>query len=408
MRFHFLPRSPSLAGVGLTLALLLGPSMSAHAQWAVIDAMAVKGLQAVVDAVRGNATAIQSATSNAAKQIAESNANLQSRMEMDRQEDRFRHPTGCDVVAASRGMADTFRLGGGGAGSYGGPGSRPGFKSGSPNIDTVLKQLATGNTYRPSAEVQAAQGAAGACELFGDSGSQVAWRSEACERAGFARKKGDYPRADITSATVFMGPQKTAEPTEFRKYFTLTDDKERTAYSMYVRNISSPIEPRALTQNELRTEAGRQYMAFYDAYKARLSMSMAPYDAIATSREQRVQTKAIIEQLLRSDTSKNYVKTYLDANVKDWDTKGISQDELLNLEVERRYMNKDWHVNMAGLPGEPLAKEQAILTAFQNVLLWRMIQAQDMSNAVLGNISATLVRQEMSPQLNALAKAVAR
>lgn len=384
----------------LALAAGLAAAVPAHAQWAVIDAMAVKGLQAVVDAVRGNATAVQSATTNAAKQISESNANLASRMEIDRQEDRFRHPTGCDVVAASRGMADTFRLGGGV--------KQASFKTGSGNFDKVWRESATGNVGRGTPMVQAAQGAAGGCELFGDSGERLAWRSEQCARAGMSTKAGMFPRADISASTVLSGPQLTTDPDRQRRRLTLSSPEESAAVAAFVRNVSSPIEPRALTQAELRTEAGRQYLAFYDAYKARMSMSVAPLNAMAAAREQRPQTKPIIEQLLRADSSKNYVRTYLDVNVPQWDTKGISQDELLNLEVERRYMNKDWHVNMAGLPGEPLAKEQAVLTAFQNVLLWRMIQAQDLSNAVLGNISATLVRQEMSPQLNVLAKAVAR
>jgi hypothetical protein len=72
---------------------------------------------------------------------------------------------------------------------------------------------------------------------------------------------------------------------------------------------------------------------------------------------------------------------------------------MINLEAERRYLNKDWHTKMASLPPEAHIKEQTTMQAFQVMLLARIYDKLDQLNVVAGQATATQVRQEMVPQL---------
>jgi hypothetical protein len=81
---------------------------------------------------------------------------------------------------------------------------------------------------------------------------------------------------------------------------------------------------------------------------------------------------------------------------------------MMNLEVLKRYANSNYFVSVAAMPAATVAREQLLAQSLTNALLWRLIQSTETSGVVQGQAVAATVRQEMTPQLNALYAAAVR
>jgi hypothetical protein len=95
----------------------------------------------------------------------------------------------------------------------------------------------------------------------------------------------------------------------------------------------------------------------------------------------------MLNQLVQSQQG-NFVKTYLNREAPGWSSKGISEDELMNLEVTRRYMNMDWQTRMAAASPEEVAREQLQLTAVQKVLVLGLQRETRENGLLLGTVTA--------------------
>ncbi len=381
----------------LIAAALLGAS-AAQAQWAVYDNRVETAVKALVDAVRSSAQTGSMASTNAAGEIIKGVSDAQAAAEIRQLDDKYRlSPTACSAVASARGTADAIRTaGGGGGGGRGGGGSRDAAPGAVKAMEEAIL-VAEGHKPVPSLEVSSSVAVMGACETFVKNGM----RAKRCADAGFSAKGTiGYENADILAQTLIDGPQ---DGVSYRRRLTINPrSKEETAVRALARNLNTPLELRELTSAQSKSDAARQYYAFKDSYEARISMASSPVDSFKSNRMASKLLIPVVEQLLKADASKAYVTKYLSANVPDWKKDGISVDEFMNLEVERSYMNEDWHKTIAGYPGEPVAKEQLLQTALQNVLLWRMTQSVERLALVSGQTAASLVRQEMTPTLNYL------
>jgi len=148
-------------------------------------------------------------------------------------------------------------------------------------------------------------------------------------------------------------------------------------------------------------------MALRDSYDAAMSLAMKPVRDQAMLMRANTSTKDIVNQLLQSDDAP-FVKSYLQKAYPNYANDGISINELVNLEAERRYRNPQWLVRMSSAPDRQLLQEQVQLQAVQ---LWMMSMALERLQqiAVLqGNVAAAMVRQEKLPTLVAAHKAAQR
>lgn len=393
----------SLAGI--FVAVVCG---SAQAQWAVYDFKVDQGVRAVVDAVRASAQTATSMQMRAAEQISNS-VNLQNtELAKLRVANGYMLPDPCSAVAGTAGTSAANRTASPhalGSGRDGAPRVR---RTGNPTLNKVL-DVAQGKAPPEDPVSQSVAGFAAACQSFASPGN---YRADACEQAGL--KPGEKslklePDADIKASTLFDGPMNKGEA--FRKKLTINFDGQEPAsiaVEAYAVRLNTPVELGALRATELKTDEGRRYMNFKDTYDARMSLGEEPVRRLILNRSANPNTIKVIRQLLVSDVTSSHAQQYLAEHYPNWEKTGISNDELMNLQVELRYMNIDWYRNMANVLSDPAQKEIINMMAFDQTMRWRQLQELQTMNVLLGQLVSTSVRQEMTPQLNALHEAALR
>lgn len=357
---------------------------------------------AIVNALRGSTQTLAEQQAKSAELLAQSQQRTNTQMETERQEARFAVPDACAVVAASRGLQDAVRgtpSMAGGVGRGGGGGARSASGGVTQEMQRAL-DISAGRVPAPSPEQQASLAAAGACNSFA-SGAANPVRGQSCQLAGFsANASNGHPDADIRAETLLDGPQRASTAGGFKRKLTVDPDgAERQAVEAYLRNLSVPVDFPQLSKAELARPAGRQYIAYRDAFEARIALAEKPAKQMAQNRVASAALLPVIRQLLASEVTGPFVKEYLDKAYPNWATRGVSVDEMMTLESERRYLNKEWHAKMAGLPPEAHVKEQTTMMAFQVMQMQRIADKLDLIAVVMGQGAATQVRQEMVPQL---------
>lgn len=406
-------RARHFTSLVLAALMLAGPS----SVWAACDGCVVSAVDranqaivqavttmtnSIVNALRGSTQTLATQQAKSAEMVAESNQRTQTRMETERQQTQYELPDACSVVAPSRGMQEAARgapaLGGGiGRGSGGGPRAA----SGGVNNDMQRAlDISAGRVEAPAPEQQASLAANGACGSFVSTSANPV-RGSTCTAAGFrASASNGHPDADIRAETLFDGPQRAQTAADFKRKLTVDPDgAERQAVEAYLRNLGTPIDLPQLSKAELARPVGRQYIAYRDAYEARMAIAEKPAKILAQNRTANPALLPVVKQLLVSEVTGAFAKDYLDKAYPRWATRGVSIDEVINLEAERRYLNKDWHLKMASLPPEAHVKEQTTMMALQVLLTARLYEKLDTLNVLTGQAAATQIRQEMVPQL---------
>lgn len=354
--------------------------------------------QSLTMTLKGIQSADAAAISRAAELTTDAVNRVASTTERTRAMARFGYTDPCSIPAAAAGMSETLRTASGGGSGYGRGGTRAGGVPNAGASSSMNKALdqAAGREPAPAPEIQAVVAAKGACETFASGGV----RGAACQAAGFATaNSGGHANADIMAATLLDGPQGT-NLSPHKRYTVDATGKDALALAAFMRNIASPLNLRDLEKGELRTDEGRRYLALKDNYEARISLAERPMRRHIGMITANAKTIPVINQLLESGQG-NFVAKYLSTAAPNWQTKGISSDEMMNLEVERRYMNLDWQARMAAASPEEVVREQLQLTALQNVLLWRLHQEQRETGVAIANLAAAQVRAEMIPQMRA-------
>jgi hypothetical protein len=389
--------------LSIALAAML-VSAGVSAQWAVYDAQAAKGLQTVVDALRNSGQASASVQSKATEQAANAVTDAHATDAMRRAERDYQLQNACGAIAGTRGLANVSRVND----PNGTFRRRIGAPPGASSSLTKAINIGAGVESAPPVEVQSSLSVKGSCETFVNRASA---RGVACESSGTSPRAaiGVEDDADIKSETLFRGAALAGEAP--RKKLTIeANDQKPEFFSLAAlrRNLFQPLQLRVLSSGELQTGPGRQYTTMKDAYEARSSMAQHPFDSFVQRRIENKATIGAVDQMLNSPVDAAYVQNYLQLNgLTEWRNRGISPDELENLEVERRYMNIDWHKNLAQQPGDPVMKEMAVMKAYDQVMMLRLLDSVSRANVAAGQIASTLNRMEMTPQLNALHGAAA-
>jgi hypothetical protein len=398
--------SANAACDGCVVSAVNGARATLSANLMALNASVTAQTTAIVAAISGSTSTLATQQARAAEMQVQGNQRTNSTMEMNRQEDRYIVADGCNVMANSRGTADAARAGGGGGVGRGGGGSGATGVSG--DMQRAIS-ISAGRESAPSPEVQAALAVPGACSSFVSSAADPL-RAQTCTLAGYsASASNGNPNADIRAETLFDGPQRSTDPARLVRRLTIDGDgPDASAVMAYLRNLNTPVDLRALKRAELQTDEGRQYMLYRDAYEARMSLAEKPARVMNANMTANRLLSPVVEQMLESPVTGPFVRNYLNKNYPRWQARGISMAELTNLEAERRYMNADWHIQMASLPPEAHVKEQTTMMALNTVLLTRILERLEQGNVIAGQASATQVRAEMMPQLIQLHSAASK
>lgn len=382
--------------------------------FAALNTTVVSGFVALATTVKGVGTEVSQASTEGSKLVANANTRVTYDVARNEVASRYAVTNPCSVLVSSAGMAETARgaygagasFGRGGMG-YGAGAGQSGVRAGSGGASADLARsigISKGAEAAPAPEVTAKLAASGACSAFA-SGTRAA----ACRAAALPTGNSNtFANADVNADTLFDGPQKAGART---KKYTIDDadgSMERTAIEAFVRNMGTPLEMRMPGAGELKSDAGRRFLAIKDNFEARMSFAERPIRRQIGMLAPNAESLKVIATLLESDDAA-WVTDYLNKAYPNWRAKGISSDEMMNLEVERRYMNKAWAIRVAAkMTPEQVAKEQVLMTAFQNVLLWKGIQESRENGLMLGGLNAATVRAESMPELRAAHAAATR
>lgn len=360
----------------------------------------------LVDAIKGSTQAETAATTASGKLVADGNTKTATEVEKAKIDISAEPLDPCGVSAAARGGsgAATNRPTGGGRGGGGG-GNSP--TAGATSDMARALKISSGALPAPAPEIAAAIAAKGACGTFAKDGL----RAEACRAAGFSvGASSGFPDADIQAETLFDGPQTASDKTSgVNRKLTIKsgNSPERTAVESFIRNLETPLDLRTLTANEINSEAGRNYMALRDSYDAALSLATKPVRDQQSLITANKMTLPVLKQLSKSEDAK-YVIARLNASYPAWKSDGVSFAELMQLEADRRYLNEDWHVRMAGANEKQLLAEQVQLQAFAGWMNVSMLERLQQQAVIQGTTAGAALRSEKMPQLIAAHRAAKR
>ncbi|QYY33716.1 hypothetical protein K2O51_31225 (plasmid) [Cupriavidus pinatubonensis] len=352
----------------------------------------------VVKAIGEQGKLLATQAAKAADQVSTTTRGTTSETERNRTQNRY--------PATQCGVTSTAKAGGGGGGSSAGTGVGEGT-GGAPSAK---------NTYTPrqitAAEVarkeqlppsdpnkQAADIGIGSCGTFaggGSIGDQV--RRFLCRGAGVSpSNRNRFIDADIRADTLFDGPQQLGA--EKRRLTIDPVGDEGEALSAYLNNVGDPLPPRMVGAEELKTPTGQAYLGLKNIYEARMSLAKKPANDYGAWLLARSGNKAAAQQMTKDADTGAWVQKYLDTNFPAWTSKGVSDADLLNLEVEKRVGNEDWYKLMTAGGPEIQAREHLYVAALGQRIAFLALQEQKRTNVLLGQISAGLLQQNLRPVL---------
>ena len=209
---------------------------------------------------------------------------------------------------------------------------------------------------------------------------------------------GELPGADVKAETLLAGAK--ARPGDPDSY-TFTAKQIEAAQTL-IANASDPLPVRGLNKAEANTRAGVEYYALALAGKAKMDFStQAMRDALAR-RVPVPEGKALVAAITKGNPS---AAAYY-SRLPHLKTDGISQLDLQDAEVARRYRNPQWLVDMSAASPAAVAREQAHMMALLLDFQMRQQLSNERQEILLGQIAAALTRADMTPKLEAAYRAV--
>lgn len=370
-----------------------------------------KGFKTLGDAAQKVSEAQTTATSESAKIIADANARTAADMKKLDIEMKAEPLDPCGVTAAANGGSQAANnrstgsgRGGGGGGGGGGP-ATPELGA-TKDMREALK-ISNGDKPAPSPEIVASLASKGACGTF----AKGTLREASCKGAGYTVElSSGFPNADLRAETLYDGPQNAndiANGTIRKLTIKPGNNSEKVAVNAFIRNLETPMDLRTLKPAEVNSEAGRTYMALRDSYDASMSLSTKPLrdqEALITANKS---TLPILKQLMKSQDAP-FVSAELTRTYPNWADDGVSYAQLMNLEASRRYLNKDWHVRMAGANEKQLMAEQVQMQAFSGYMQVMLLERIQQLAIIQGAVAGAAIRAEKMPLLVAAHRAAKR
>lgn len=372
---------------------------------ASINSVASNNNAQLIGVIKGVGEATNSQITQATKQEGETAVTVAANVEKNRIERQYRVSDPCAVAVGGATKDITYNRSADGAAI--GRGSPRRTRAPLPRAAAQLRKAidwSKGTEPAPSPDVQAQAAAVGACGTFVGSGPRAA----ACEKIGAApANPAGMENADISSDTIFAGPQTDPSRPVTRLTIDMSaDSPDRTAVEAYTRNVETPLEFRALEKGEANSAAGRRFQSLKDSYDARISQSTWPMRRHISSIAADRSTIDVIKSMLKSEWSNKHVTDRLAVSAPRWESIGVGQDEVMELEVSRRYRNLEWAKHLVSKRDEiPLEQVQLqAVMANQNQAILRELREL---NILMGAVLNQQVRAEFLPQLSAAHKQAA-
>lgn len=235
----------------------------------------------------------------------------------------------------------------------------------------------------------------GACKDFAAPGTE---RAMICEQMGLSSAgalSDTLPNGDIDATVLFDGNNQDG-----RKLLSVPVDgenKNRNAINAYIAKTTYPVPFRSLPDGIYKLPEGQAYAGELDNFRARLSMGEAPirdYDAFRSSpakddEETRSANASSISIMKEDENTSSFIDDYLSNAGPDGSAlspEDISPLEMMNIEVERRISNPDWHKAMAGATSEEKASEQLFIDAYMSRIQFMQLVEQKKTNVLLGQL----------------------
>lgn len=209
---------------------------------------------------------------------------------------------------------------------------------------------------------------------------------------------GELPGADAKAETLLSGAK--ARPGDPDSYTFAA--KQIEAAQTLIANASDPLPVRGLNKAEANTRAGVEYYSLALAGQAKMSFSQqAMRDALAR-RVPVAEGKALVAAITKGNPS---AAAYY-ARLPHLKNEGISQLDLQDAEVARRYRNPQWLVDMSAASPAAVTREQAFMMALLLDFQMKQQLSNERQEILLGQIAAALTRMDMGPKLEAAYRAV--
>lgn len=361
----------------------------------------------IVDAIFSSTGTQTEALTNAITKGSELGSQTTRRTEVEleraRRDAALEQANGCSVTARSKsgGAGRSAQASGGSYGAGGAPVPLSGQATVSKEMAKAI-DVANGLAPAPSTNKQVEVAAKGMCESFGQ-GNQV--RELLCRAAGWlVGNLTGFPQADVRGETLFDGPQASLEATGFEHARTLGSSKaEREAVAAYIFNLEKPQQIEDPKSLDMKTREGKGFVAMKGAFDARLSLGSKPMRDYLGNRSADKATIPMLQQLTKDPATGQWVQDYLRDRAPNWETEGISVEEMEFLEVERRYLNPAWYLDFASQFDPAVIQREALYVALAGQELQvKALQEARKENMLLGQIYNSLVRVEMRDAMDSI------
>jgi hypothetical protein len=358
----------------------------------------------IVGTIKGVGQATNAQLAQSSKLVADGGIQTAANTERVRIAAKYSLGDPCAVTIGAAGTSNVlWTSAGAGAGvGRGGGGARASSPATYPGSTPELRKAiswAKGDVPAPSPEEQARTAAMAACGSFVSGGLRAAACTDANIRVG---NSTGFENADIIADTVFDGPQRDPRAPS-RRLTVDMQSNDRTAIEALIRNVETPLVLSELRRAHLESDEGRRYLSLRDNFDARISFAGRPMRRHIASITANQQALVPVEQMLASPTHGQFVEQTLNRSFPAWRQRGISSDELMSLEVQRRHANEAWHKFLVENPNE-IPREAVQLMALQSMQLQQIGQELRELNLLQGAILAGNTRSELMPQLMAAHK----
>lgn len=159
-------------------------------------------------------------------------------------------------------------------------------------------------------------------------------------------------------------------------------DAKKAAYS-YIKRVRGPlvIDTISLNEDQQKTMTGAIFQVHKTSLMARQSTANAILTDMASRRERHTGLASAMQSALSAETDPTaWEQNKLDELIDG--TGGLSANDMMQFEVERRYANPEWRAVIGDqISPVPVMKEIANMLAFQNYMLYEQMRRDEMALA---------------------------
>jgi hypothetical protein len=226
------------------------------------------------------------------------------------------------------------------------------------------------------------------------------------DATGKALANSGYSNADVNADSLFKG-YSTATAAAAGADAALeqpiyTDIQLRLA-RLQAKTAIDPIPPAQVPDAYADTAAGRAYNALVRARAAKISFAHVMTNDYIAARTPGPNTASLLKVLSSTDSGQKWAA----ANQARF-ASGVSTRLFDQIEVDRRYGNPQWYVDMSSSAPEAVAREQLFLSAQQANQLNQVNLKLEKLGLLLAGLTATLTDQVYLPRVESSWSALSR